>query len=119
MPGQELALNGRKTACCLPPARPGSWGLNCALEILIGSCSEFSLKGGGGVLEPKSPKVCVPKTAKSIFPFGKFHFSHYEIRDREGGVFEPPPGDAELLSKTLVVLLLTHTREGQGAPAAA
>ena len=32
----------------------------------------FSLKGGGGggrVLEPKSPKVCVPKIAKSIFPF--------------------------------------------------
>ena len=30
--------------------------------------------GGGGGLEPKSPKVCVPKTAKLIFPFVQFHF---------------------------------------------
>ena len=41
---------------------------------------QSSLKGGGGVLEPKSPKVCVPKTAKSIFPFVNIHFSHNEIR---------------------------------------
>ena len=35
-----------------------------------GGIAEFSLKGEeGGVLEPKSPKVCVPKTAKSIIPF--------------------------------------------------
>ena len=32
--------------------------------------------GGGGRLEPKNPKVCVPKTAKSMFLFVKI-FSQY------------------------------------------
>ena len=52
---------------------------------------------GGGVLEAKSPKVCVPKTANSILPFLKFHFSCDEIRVRGGGGAllalppDPPP----------------------------
>ena len=46
------------------------------------------LKGGWGGLEPESPKACVPRTAKSIFPFVEFH---YEIRVRGGGDCKPPP----------------------------
>ena len=32
---------------------------------------QSSPEKGGGALEPKSPTVCVPKTAKSICPFVK------------------------------------------------
>ena len=46
--------------------RGGLWGGGGVSRVLLG--------GGGRVLEPKSPKVRVPKTAKSIFPFVKFHF---------------------------------------------
>ena len=34
----------------------------------------FPEKGGEGVLEPKSPKVCVPKKAQINISFCKFHF---------------------------------------------
>ena len=48
--------------------------------------------GGGGCLEPKIPKVCVPKRAKSTSPFVKLHFSRYEFRVRGGGGgVRPPP----------------------------
>ena len=43
--------------------------------------------GGGG----KNPKGSVPKTAKAIFPFVHFGFSHFEILVREGGGVRPPP----------------------------
>ena len=46
---------------------------------------------GWGVLEPKSPKVCVPKTAKSIFSFVKFHFFPTMKSRSEGGGVRPPP----------------------------
>ena len=59
---------------------------------LPGGRSEFSFRGwGGGVLEAKSPKVCVPKPAKSMFPFVNFMFSHHEIQVRGVGVLAPPP----------------------------
>ena len=52
---------------------------------------EFSSKGGGawgggGGLKPEIPKVRVPQTAKSVFPFVHFIISHNEIRVRGGGV---------------------------------
>ena len=59
---------------------------------------------GEGVLEPKSPEVCVPETAQINVSFCKNSlFSRDDIRVRRGGGFAPPPpvGDAELLSKTL------------------
>ena len=46
----------------------GSWRSRGAGRVLLTG------GGGGGVLEPKSPKVCVPKKAKSIIPFANFHF---------------------------------------------
>ena len=58
---------------CLPLAAP----VGLLPLLILGG-------GGGGGLEPKSPKVCTPKTAKSTFPFVKFTFSHYEIRVRGG-----------------------------------
>ena len=75
-----------------------------------GASPEFSLKGcwGGGVLEPKSPKVCVPKTAQINISFGKISFFPAMNSGSEGGgVRTPPPapptGDAESLSKTLCI----------------
>ena len=38
------------------------------------SGGESSPSGGGGVLEPKSPKICVPKTAPINISFCTFHF---------------------------------------------
>ena len=63
---------------------------------------------GGRGLEPKSPKVCVPKKAQINTSFGKFQFFALLYPGRGGeGVLDPPPtpGDAELLSKTLLALL--------------
>ena len=46
---------------------------------------------GGGGLEPKSPKVCVPKIAQINISFCKCH-SHYEIRvEGGGGGYTPHP----------------------------
>ena len=44
--------------------------------------AQGSIRKGGGVW---NPKVCVPKIAKSIFPFVNFIFSHYEIWAKGGG----------------------------------
>ena len=58
---------------------------------------------GGGVLEPKSPKVCVPTTAQINISFCKISFFP-TVRSGSGGggVLDPPlSGDAEFLSKTL------------------
>ena len=54
---------------------------------------EFSLRWDlGGVLEPKSPKNCVPKQPKSIFSFVIFHcFPQWNPGDLRGGGVSPPP----------------------------
>ena len=47
---------------------------------------------GGGGLEPKSPKVCVPKIAQINISFCKFHrFPPRNPGPMSGGAFDPPP----------------------------
>ena len=75
----DAALSETESSTPNPPCMPfwvGCWG----------GGGRVLLKGvGGGVLEPKSPKVCVPKIAQINVSFCKFIFSHYEIRVHEGG----------------------------------
>ena len=52
-------------------------------------------RGGGGVWNPKSPKVCVPKTVQiNISLFANCIFSQNEIWIQRGEGCQPPPPPA-------------------------
>ena len=96
-----------------PPPPPGMslWGRAPAELCLTG--------GGGGCLEPKSPKGCVPKTAPINISFCKISFFPTMKSGFGGGgdVRPPPPsptpGQAELFSKTLTPRLYTNGKAHQ------
>ena len=74
-------------------APPHSGSAQQAMQCVIyrlGLCHEDAslaeLSGGVGVLEPKKPKICVPKTAPINISFWKISFfSHNEIQVQGGG----------------------------------
>ena len=57
----------------------------------LSSVGSVLLKGGGGVLQPKSPKVCVPKTAQINISFCKILFCPTMKSGSEGGGGGSPP----------------------------
>ena len=72
-PHQDARVNPRRTAW-RPPLHNGRPS-QLASGLITAPSRRVPLKRGReGVVEPKSPKAYVPKTAKSIFPFVKFHF---------------------------------------------
>ena len=68
--GVRPLQNGRRKGTSVKEA--GSTGAR-GPERSGGACRVL-LEGGGGGLEPKSPKVCGPKIAQIKISFGKFHF---------------------------------------------
>ena len=65
---------GAKRICSVPFVCSVFRGEVNLFVDLLGFGAEFSSKGGGGVLEPKSPKVCAPKTAQTNISFCKCHW---------------------------------------------